>query len=286
MNELEAISPLDGRYRKNIEQLAEIFNEKGLIKHRLIVEGEYFIFLSEHPQINLRPLSEKEKGLVRGLYTLPQEEAEIVKELGNCYSNEELIILVNICFKWHTDVKRTEFAGIKRIVKEGLRINWLRREAIIVYGTLTKDEVLNCPIGQIFKSNEHHLYFDLTKIKEVDLNMLIDSIVPIPDEKRLREIIIKYCALELQDFISDTVHHYLEKMYKLDSNFEKEREQFLLRLRHVKRIFPDLETEEMDETIELLGQGNKGKKEKIKDNLKSILKNIEKKEEELSHVSS
>ena len=43
---LEAISPIDGRYRKITEPLAEFFSEKALIKHRLIVEGEYLINLS------------------------------------------------------------------------------------------------------------------------------------------------------------------------------------------------------------------------------------------------
>ena len=142
-----------------------------------------------------------------------------IKNQVNKYGSFGAIIFVNICFKYHPDVKRTEFAGIKRIIKEALRINWMRREPVIAYGTLLEDIILNSPMGQIFKSNRHHLYFDLTKINEIDFGALINAVSPIPDENKLREIIVKYCAPELKDFLRRT-NHYLEKMYKLDRNFE------------------------------------------------------------------
>jgi len=214
------------------------------------------------------------------------EEAEIIKKLEKHYSNEELIILVNICFKWHLDVKRTEFAGIKRIIKEYLRINLLRRNPVIAYGTLPGYDFLNSHSAMIFRSNKYHLYFDITKINEIDLNTLIRSVSPIPNENKLREIIIKYCAPELREFLSSSVYHYLEKTYKLDNNFKSEKKEFLRRLKHVERIFPELGKDEMSEIIELLEKGDVSKKEKIKEKLKSVLENIKKKEEELHDVSS
>lgn len=39
---LEAISPIDGRYRSKVSKLAEFFSEKGLIQHRVEVEVLYF----------------------------------------------------------------------------------------------------------------------------------------------------------------------------------------------------------------------------------------------------
>ena len=59
MDKLEAISPVDGRYRRYTEPLAEFFSEKTLIKYRVQVEGEYLIFLSEHPQIGTRNFSRR-----------------------------------------------------------------------------------------------------------------------------------------------------------------------------------------------------------------------------------
>ncbi len=47
LNQLTAISPIDGRYRKQIQHLDEYFSEYALIKYRVLVEVEYFLFLAE-----------------------------------------------------------------------------------------------------------------------------------------------------------------------------------------------------------------------------------------------
>ncbi len=47
LNQLTAISPIDGRYRKQVQQLGEYFSEFALIRYRVIVEMEYFLFLAE-----------------------------------------------------------------------------------------------------------------------------------------------------------------------------------------------------------------------------------------------
>jgi len=47
LNQLTAISPVDGRYRKQLQHLGEYFSEYALIKYRVIVEIEYFLFLAE-----------------------------------------------------------------------------------------------------------------------------------------------------------------------------------------------------------------------------------------------
>lgn len=44
---LTAISPIDGRYRKQTEHLSTYFSEFALIKQRVVVEVEYFLFLGE-----------------------------------------------------------------------------------------------------------------------------------------------------------------------------------------------------------------------------------------------
>ncbi|MBP6430540.1 MAG: adenylosuccinate lyase [Ferruginibacter sp.] len=45
--QLTAISPIDGRYRKQLHHLDEYYSEFALIKYRVIVEVEYFLFLAE-----------------------------------------------------------------------------------------------------------------------------------------------------------------------------------------------------------------------------------------------
>lgn len=48
LSSLTAISPVDGRYRSKVSELAPYFSEFGLIKYRVLVEVEYFIFLAEN----------------------------------------------------------------------------------------------------------------------------------------------------------------------------------------------------------------------------------------------
>lgn len=47
LTELNAISPVDGRYRSKTQNLAPYFSEEALIKYRVLVEVEYFIALCE-----------------------------------------------------------------------------------------------------------------------------------------------------------------------------------------------------------------------------------------------
>ena len=46
---LQAISPVDGRYRRATEALVDYFSESALIRYRVLVEVEYFIALCELP---------------------------------------------------------------------------------------------------------------------------------------------------------------------------------------------------------------------------------------------
>ena len=46
---LNAISPIDGRYRNKIEGLSAYFSEEALIKYRVKIEIEYFIALCQIP---------------------------------------------------------------------------------------------------------------------------------------------------------------------------------------------------------------------------------------------
>ncbi|MBI5398221.1 adenylosuccinate lyase [Candidatus Woesearchaeota archaeon] len=134
MGALEAISPLDGRYRRYTEALADIFSEKGLIQRRVKVEGEYLIFLSEHPQIGLREFSEKEKKLVRRLYDISTENAGIVKAIEvNGYRNVK---------PTNHDVKAIEYFMRDRLKGTSLEdsLDW-------IHFALTSEDVNNLAYG-------------------------------------------------------------------------------------------------------------------------------------------
>jgi adenylosuccinate lyase len=60
LNPLTAISPLDGRYRSQLHQLSEYFSEFALIRYRIRVETDYFLFLAEKKFFSLSPSTRKQ----------------------------------------------------------------------------------------------------------------------------------------------------------------------------------------------------------------------------------
>lgn len=68
LNALTAISPVDGRYRAACSNLAPFFSEYGLIKHRVLVEIEYFIALCEIPLPQLNNVNKSVFSSLREVY--------------------------------------------------------------------------------------------------------------------------------------------------------------------------------------------------------------------------
>lgn len=82
LEELTAISPIDGRYRGKTEALAGYFSEYALIRYRVRVEVEYFIALTEIPLPQTGTLSESQKSALRGIYeSFNVEDAGRIKEI-------------------------------------------------------------------------------------------------------------------------------------------------------------------------------------------------------------
>ena len=59
MHPLLSISPIDGRYHSKTTDLNEYFSEYALIKYRLRVEVDYFIFLAEKKFFSLHATEKK-----------------------------------------------------------------------------------------------------------------------------------------------------------------------------------------------------------------------------------
>ncbi|OQY44035.1 MAG: adenylosuccinate lyase [Anaerolineaceae bacterium 4572_78] len=83
LSSLTAISPLDGRYRIVLSDLAFCFSEYALIKFRACVEVEWFIALAESVAIpELRNLYVDEIKLLRQLvFNLDEKEALLIKQI-------------------------------------------------------------------------------------------------------------------------------------------------------------------------------------------------------------
>lgn len=81
LNSLSAISPVDGRYRRQIENLAQYFSEFGLIHYRVRVEIEYFIALCELPLPQLESFDKKLYKKLRAIYEkFSEKDALKIKE--------------------------------------------------------------------------------------------------------------------------------------------------------------------------------------------------------------
>ena len=79
LSQLTAISPIDGRYRKQVQQLDEYFSEFALIKYRVIVEIDYFIFLADKKFFKLPP---KAKTFLLDLKdNFSEADAKTIKEI-------------------------------------------------------------------------------------------------------------------------------------------------------------------------------------------------------------
>lgn len=82
LNELTALSPVDGRYRKRTEMLAPYLSEWGLIRHRIEIEVEYFLALVHLPLPQLADFPEGSVEPMRDLYrSFSTKDAERIKAL-------------------------------------------------------------------------------------------------------------------------------------------------------------------------------------------------------------
>jgi adenylosuccinate lyase len=106
LSSLTAISPVDGRYRKVTEKLADYFSEGALIKYRVMVEVEYFIALCNLPLPQLADINKNMFEALRGTY----------KE----FSNDDALRVKEIEAVTNHDVKAVEYFLKEKFDKLGL----------------------------------------------------------------------------------------------------------------------------------------------------------------------
>ncbi len=81
LSELNAVSPIDGRYRSKTISLSPYFSEEALIKYRVLVEVEYFIALCEANLPQLSSLDTSRFDDLRNIYIdFSSADAQQIKE--------------------------------------------------------------------------------------------------------------------------------------------------------------------------------------------------------------
>ena len=101
MNSLNAVSPIDGRYRSKCEPLAAYYSEGALIKYRVRVEVEYFIALSEQ-------LVESGKWKVESGKRVA-DTAEVLRDIYRHFSDDDAQAIKDIEKVTNHDVKAVEY---------------------------------------------------------------------------------------------------------------------------------------------------------------------------------
>ncbi len=127
LNALSAISPVDGRYRKQVEDLAKYFSEFGLIYYRVRVEIEYFIALAELP---LPQLSAFQKSYYKDLRAIYQN-----------FSEEDALKIKEIEKTTNHDVKAVEY-----FIKEAFDKLGISQYAEFIHFGLTSQDINNTAI--------------------------------------------------------------------------------------------------------------------------------------------
>lgn len=117
LNTLTAISPLDGRYFKQVESLTEYFSEFALIKARVIVEVEYFIALCELPLPQLKDCKPACFDSLRNIYhQFSEQDALRIKEIEKTTNHD--VKAVEYFLKEHFD--QLQLSEFKEFIHFGL----------------------------------------------------------------------------------------------------------------------------------------------------------------------
>ena len=138
-SKLNAISPLDGRYREKVNSLAEYFSEKALIKFRIQVEIEYFISLCNIPLKQLKKFDRTKFNSLRSIYkNFNDEDAEYIKKLEQ---------------KTNHDVKAVEYFLKEKFTSIGIS----EYKEFIHFG-LTSQDINNTAIPLSLKLANKNIY--------------------------------------------------------------------------------------------------------------------------------
>jgi len=121
---LEAISPIDGRYRSKVTSLSEYFSEKALIKHRVEVEVLYFQALCKANLLQLADIDLQKAQKLSALFEgFDLKDAQRIKEIEQTTNH---------------DVKAVEY-----FIKEAFETLGLEKYQEFIHFGLTSQDINN-----------------------------------------------------------------------------------------------------------------------------------------------
>ena len=139
LSALTAISPIDGRYRSKVEELAPFFSEFGLIKYRVMVEVEYFIALADSG--------------IAALKSFPKDKIAGLRAVVEQFSEEDALAIKHIEKTTNHDVKAVEY-----FLKDQLTALGLEEYLEYVHFGLTSQDINNTSIPKSLKDAVSSVY--------------------------------------------------------------------------------------------------------------------------------
>lgn len=139
LNQLSAISPIDGRYRSKVESISNFFSEEALIRYRVMVEIEYFIALCE---LELPQLPKLSQDMVISLRNIFKE-----------FSLEDALAIKEIEQTTNHDVKAVEY-----FIKDKFDALGLQKHKEFIHFALTSQDINNTAIPYSIKEAMNEVY--------------------------------------------------------------------------------------------------------------------------------
>ncbi|NSW45718.1 MAG: adenylosuccinate lyase [Bacteroidales bacterium] len=156
LNELTAITPIDGRYRKQVSFLAEYFSEFALIKYRLYVEIQYFIALCKMPLPQLVSFDSANYTVLMSWFdNFSLDDAQRIKDIEKITNH---------------DVKAVEY-----FLKEKFDAAGLSQYKEFIHFGLTSQDINNTAIPLLLKKAMQQHYFST-------VDNLVDTMVNLAEE--------------------------------------------------------------------------------------------------------
>lgn len=153
LNNLTAISPIDGRYRKQLSHLDDYFSEYALMKYRVLIEVEYFIFLADKKFFKLSAKAKQQLRNVAANFSL--EDAQQIKQIESTTNH---------------DVKAVEY-----FLKEQLEKIGVADEKEWVHFGLTSQDINNTAIPLSWKNClEHEWLPNLINLQSLVHELAVD----------------------------------------------------------------------------------------------------------------
>jgi adenylosuccinate lyase len=158
LNQLTAISAIDGRYRRQVQHLDDYFSEYALIKYRVLIEIEYLFFLSSKKFFKLSAATVKHLNSIKEEFEIAF--AEEIKETEKTTNH---------------DVKAVEYFVKKQLEKSGDQSakEW-------VHFGLTSQDINNTAIPLLWKHSIEFEYLPALLNLNTQLKLLAKEWEDIP----------------------------------------------------------------------------------------------------------